>query len=129
MLFMDQDLLVAYQEIMEFIIAKGVDRAPYDAFMVEFEVYKNSPKMLFLAYLQNYVKFGVVVSDVEDLIREIIYNAPSHLPYDLKEKLSADQALLDTFQKTMELLIAKGFDRAAYDAFMVEFETYKAAQK
>ena len=127
MLCMNQDLLVAYQETMELLIAKGADRTAYDAFMVEFDVYKNSPKVLLFAYFQNYIQFGVVVSDVEDLIREIIYNAPYHLPYDLKEKLSADEDMLAAFQDVMETLIANGFNRTAYDDFMVEFENYKVS--
>ena len=79
---------------------------------------------LFFEYIQDFVELKIFVVGDIDLIDAVIQKFPN-----LQEKLYADEALLATFQETIEILIAKGFDRAPYDVFMVEFETYKADQK
>ena len=99
-----------------------------------------------LVYLQDYVNLTYLVGDsdrlaiLEDdihsaempIIRSIITEFKVYhddVSYDLKKSLYMDAALFAEFQKTIELFIEKGADRAPYDAFMVEFEAYKAEQE
>jgi len=101
----------------------------------------------YLVFLQDYVNLTYLVGDSDTLaileddihsaempiIRGIITQFEAwycdDVSYDFKKSLYMDAALFAEFQKTMELFIEKGADRAPYDAFMVEFEAYKAAQE
>ena len=72
---------------------------------------------LVFQYIQDLVKLGMKVET--DFVLAVIQKSSDYYWF------NSNAQLLVKFQETMELLIAKGADRTAYDVFMVEFETYK----